>query len=172
MPVISSINLHQCQSFDQFKRNWKYSGSKGDRANAPTTTASDPYFNSTAWDQNTFNWSNVDVSTDYTNEGEQYRWYCRKLFYIESGTFTFSGQVDDDVSIHIVPKGANGTQIFGNVADRDGGSAFSWSNETFTVSDSGIYYFTLRGIEGGGADMLKITAMNNITKYHEVTTRV
>ena len=165
MPVISSINHHQCQSFDQFKRNWKYSGNKGDRANAPTTTASDPYFNSTAWDQNTFNWSNVDV-------WEQYRWYCRKLFYIESGTFTFSGQVDDDVSIHIVPKGANGTQIFGNVADRDGGSAYSWSNETFTISTSGVYYFTLRGIEGGGADILKITAMNNITKYHEVTTRV
>ena len=172
MPVISSINLHQCQSFDQFKRNWKYSGNAGSRTGTPTSTASDPYFNSTAWNQNTFNWANVDVSTDYTDEGDQYRWYCRKLFYIESGTFTFSGQADDDVSIHIVPNGANGTQIFGDITDTGGGGAFSWSNQTFTVSTSGIYYFTMRGCEGAGGDILKITAMNNITKYHEVTTRV
>ena len=172
MPVISSINLHQCQSFDQFKRNWKYSGKVGDRVNCPTSTASDLYFNSGAWDRNTFNWANVDASTDYTNEGEQYYWYCRKLFYIESGTFTFSGQVDDNVSIHIVPKGANGTQIFGDVTNISGGGAFGWSNQNFTISNSGVYYFTMRGVEGGGGDQLYISAMNNITKYHEVTTRV
>ena len=68
MPVISSINLHRCQSFDQFKRNWKYSGRAGDRTSTPTSTANDIYLNSNAWYQNTFNWSNVDVSTDYTKE--------------------------------------------------------------------------------------------------------
>ena len=172
MPVISSIHLHRCQSFDQFKRNWKYSGRAGDRTSTPTSTANDIYLNSNAWYQNTFNWSNVDVSTDYTNEGEQYRWYCRKLFYIETGTFTHSGNVDDDITMQLVPLGANGTQIFGNVADIDGGGAFSWSNETFTVSNAGVYYFTIRGVEGGGGDHARITAMNNITKFYEVTTRV
>ena len=172
MPVISSINLHQCQSFDQFRRNWKYSGKVGDRTNCPTSTANDLYFNSGAWNRNTFNWSNVSINDDYTNEGDSYYWYCRKLFYIEAATFTFSGDVDDNVSIHIVPKDTNGTQIYGNVGNISGGGAYGWTDETFTVSNSGVYYFTCRGVEGGGGDYLRISAMNNITKYHEVTTRV
>ena len=172
MGIVSSINLHQCQSFDQFRRNWKYSGKIGDRANCPTSTANDLYFNSGAWNRNTFGWANVNINDDHTNEGEQYYWYVRKLFFIEAATFTFSGDVDDDVSIHIVPKDANGTQIYGNVGDIDGGGAYGWTNETFTVNTSNFYYFTCRGCEGGGGDYLRISAMNNIDKYHECTPRV
>ena len=55
-----------------------------------------------------------------------------------------------------MPLGANGTQIFGNVGDIDGGGAFSWSNETFTVSNAGVYYFTIRGVEGGGGEQPRL----------------
>ena len=164
MPIRSATASFLCQieSFDMWRRNWYYSGIVGERTSCPTSTSADPYFNSTGYDRDTTSWSLVNIDEDFVPDVSNKYWYVRKFFYIHKGTYTVTWSVDDDISAHIVPQGANGTQIFGNVADIDGGSAHTTTNHTYTVSTSGLYWFTVRACEGGGADYSKITAMSPI----------
>ena len=163
MPVISNeaayiLGIH---NFDEWKRDWEYSGIFGDRPNAPTSISADQYLNSTGYYRDTSSWSNVQINTDYVSEVSNKFWYVRKKFFIAKGTYSYQYAVDDDIAGVLVPPNANGTLVFGSVSDIDGGGAHTQSG-TFTVNQPGLYYFTVRGCEGGGSDLAKIESMSPI----------
>ena len=146
-------------TFNTFKANWKYSGTISPLSSAPTSVGSDPVFSN--YNYNDSSWSSVDVSTDYVSDVSSQYWYVRKLFWINAGTFTYSGTVDDDEAWYLVPPSGAPIYAGGNVADIDGGGSAAWSARSVTVATSGLYYFTGRGGEGGGADYLYISSVDS-----------
>ena len=171
MPVISSSNpycMTSVGSFSTFKAGWKWSGDFGDRTNAPTTVSGDSLFNSSGFVYDDSSWSTIDVETGGTGGGDQYYGYCRKKFFYLRGDYTFSGNSDDEACWGLVPSGSAGTIIQGNIATVSGAGTQSFTNHSFTVSTSGVYYLTGRLIEGGGGDHIKLTAHSNLNNVFEI----
>jgi len=155
----------QCGSFNDFSSSWKYSGNAGARTSAPTTVNSDPVISN--FNYNDSSWTTVNSSVIYTpNTGssENYYWYIRKLFYINAGSFTIAGGVDDDHVLYLTPISGTPILIGGSISDIDGAGAGAWSYNV-TVPTSGFYYLTARGAEGGGGDYLTITSVTNINNF-------
>ena len=171
MPVISSSNpfsLTPVDTFDTFKVGWKFSGVFGTRANAPTTVNGDSLFNSSGFTYNDSSWSTVDISSGASAGSDDYYAYCRKKFYYRSGTYTFSGNSDDEACWGLVPSGSAGTIIQGDIAVIAGNGTESFTNHSFTVTTSGIYYLTGRFVEGSGGDLIKLTAHSNLQNVFQV----
>jgi len=153
--------FRQCQTFNDFASYWKYSGNFGARSSAPTTLGTDTVFSNFNYD--TSSWKIVNCNdTNYNDAADNYYWYISRLFYIQAGTFQYSGTRDDDEAWYLVPYGG-GTSINvgGDITDTDGAGAGTWSSRSVTVSTSGFYKFVGRGIDGGGGNWLAITSINS-----------
>ena len=154
MPVISSSSPFSMTPVDTF--------------DTPTTINGDSLFNSSGFTYNDSSWSTVDISSNVSASSDQYFAYCRKKFYYRSGTYTFSGNSDDEACWGLVPSGSAGTIIQGNIADIGGVGTQSFTNHSFTVTTSGIYYLTGRFCEGSGGDLIKLTAHSNLQSVFQV----
>ena len=141
-------------SFDDFKANWKFSG---------TMSGSPVGFQPelTDFDYDDSSWQSVDISTDYVPDSSRVYWFVRKKFYLEAGSITFSGHVDDDEIWTLIAPNGEYIEIGGDANDNDGSRAHNFTH-TFTVTSPGFYIWAGRGHEGGGWELLSILEVTGL----------
>ncbi len=146
-------------SFDEFKANWKFSGIiDGDPIGFQPEL--------TDYDYDDSSWELVDISEDYVPNSSNMYWFVRKKFYLEAGSITFSGNVDDDEIWTLIAPSGEYIEIGGDANDNDGQGAHSFSH-TFTVTSPGLYIWAGRGHEGGGEEHLEITEVTGLELIHD-----
>jgi hypothetical protein len=151
---LATANAFSEVSFDDFKANWKFSGTMKGNPVGFQSELTDFYFDDSSW-------QSVDISTDYVPDSSRMYWFVRKKFYLEAGSITFSGRVDDDEIWTLIAPNGEYTEIGGDANDNDGLYAHRFTH-TFTVTSPGFYIWAGRGHEGGGGDFLSILRVTGL----------
>jgi hypothetical protein len=150
-------------TFGSFAANWRYSGTGFGRQSIPLTLAGNQQLSLFNFPDTL--WPLVTVSTDYVPDVADVCWYVRRRFYIAGG-FTYSVVVDDDDVWTLIPPTAvvgdvtSVLTVGGNVADNNGSIDGQGQSNRVATAPPNVYVFAGRGCEGGGADILSITAIN------------
>lgn len=143
-------------SFTDFAQGWRQSPAVGG-----ASRAWDPELTTFALD--TTGWSTVTISADNVNT-DRSRWYVRKEFFLTGGSYSFSGDVDDDFVFTLVRAAGGFLPIGGDVYDADGGATGPFTHG-FSAT-AGRYVWAGRGYEGSGEDYLRITSASPLSGFY------